>query len=77
MRRSLSFVLLSGLPLMLAGCGLPDAVAQGVKSVERSFGGSGNPPPAAPPPAAAPARANEPPPPTPAQRDSVKVEQLQ
>lgn len=75
MRRIMSFFVLFGLAPVLAGCGLPDAVAQGVKSVERSFGSSEPPPKPSPTPP--PARAaNEPPPPVAVQRDTVKVEEL-
>lgn len=77
MRRLSLFIVLIGLNPLLAGCGVPDAVAHGVKSLERSFG-SGDPAAAAPPqPAPPPARtASEPPPPVAVQRDPVKVEEL-
>jgi|GEM_PF-3454511 len=77
MRHLFSFVVLSGLAPLLAGCGVPDAVAHGVKSLERSFGSSEPAPrqPQATTPAAA-RPAPEPPPPVAVRRDEIKVEEL-
>lgn len=79
MRRLKPFVLVCCLAPLLAGCGIPGAVANGVKSVQHGLGIGDEPPPPAqprqPPPPAAPAGA-EPPPPVPVQRSTVKVEEL-
>lgn len=80
MLRLKPFVLALCLAPLLAGCGIPGAVANGVKSVQHGLGiGDEPPPPPAqpqqPPPPPAHAGA-EPPPPQPVQRSSVKVEEL-
>lgn len=79
MPRPLAFLVVFGLVPLLSGCGIPGAVAHGVKSVQRGLGAE---PAAAPAAQPAPAPAvTEPPPPQPAppvavQRDPVKVEEL-
>lgn len=78
------FVLAAALPLALSACGVPDLVAHGVKSYERTQDANrtaaNNPPPAAqqPAPAAQPApraEADFVPAPAP-QRESVTAEPL-
>lgn len=80
---AIRFVLAAALPLALSACGLPDLVAHGVKSYERSQDANrtaaNTPPPAVQPAPAAYQRAPEPEPfvPAPApQRESVTAEPL-
>lgn len=65
--------------LLLAGCGIPDLVAHGVKEIEKSNRSSGaSPAPASAPSAQARAEEEPPPPSAPAaaRRSSVTVEEL-
>lgn len=81
MRRLKPFLIVLGLVPLLAGCGLPGAVAHGVKSVQRGLGIGEETAPAQQPAPQPDRTATEPPPPQPAppvavQRDPVKVEEL-
>lgn len=75
MHRLFSGALILASLLMLSGCGIPDGIAYGIKSIERNRSAAQPQPSTAAPAAVAP----EPDPaplPTPVRRDSVEVEQL-
>lgn len=76
MQRFLTRALILGSLLALPACGIPGAVAYGVKAAQGSTGGTGDGAAPALQPAPAPADADPAPPPTPVRRESIQVEQL-
>ncbi len=76
MHRWFSGALILASLLTLGGCGIPDGIAYGIKSIERNRAGGQARPLSAAPAAVAPTEPEPAPLPTPVRRDSVEVEQL-